>query len=69
MILDAFSESSNKISFHSKSAQDMILIHQSLKPLNKATLISQLSLIASAITDFATSQLTTIAHLCKAGLG
>jgi hypothetical protein len=67
-ILDAFSNSSNKISISSKSAQDLILIHQNLKPLNKSIFISQLSLIATAIADFATHQLSAVAHLSKAGL-
>jgi hypothetical protein len=66
-ILDAFSNSSNKISVSSKSAQDLILIHQNLKPLNKSIFISQLSLIATAIADFATHQLSAVAHLSKAG--
>ncbi len=64
-ILDAFSESWRKVSLHSKSAQDLILIHQNLKPLNKAALISQLSLITSSLTDFAASQFSDT--LCQNG--
>ena len=64
-ILDAFSQSWRKVSLSSKSAQELILIHQNLKPLNKATLISQLSLIASSLTDFATSQFSDT--LCQNG--
>ena len=37
-------------------AQELILNHQRLKPLEKTTLISQLSMIASMLTEFASTQ-------------
>jgi hypothetical protein len=55
-ILDAFTITSGNLSFSSESVRDLILNHQRLKPLEKSTLISQLSLIALMLTKFASSQ-------------
>ena len=56
-ILDAFTLSCGKLNLDSESAQDLILNHQGLKAFEKTTLISQLIVIASMLTDFASKLL------------
>jgi hypothetical protein len=55
-ILDAFALSSAKLSPSTPQAQDLIRNHLRLKPLEKTTIVSQISMIALMITEFATSQ-------------
>jgi hypothetical protein len=55
-VLDAFTLITGKLSLSSELAQDLIQNHQHLKPIQKVTVISQLSTIASMLTEFAASQ-------------
>ena len=55
-VLDAFTLITGKLSLSSELAQDLIQNHQHLKPIQKVTIISQLSTIASMLTEFAASQ-------------
>ncbi len=54
-VLDAFTLTCGKLDPNSPRAQDLVLAHQRRKPLDKMTIITQLSTIASMITEFATS--------------
>ena len=63
-ILDAFTIISGKLSLDSNLAEDFILNHQRQKSLEKTTLMSQLSMIASTLTEFASSQFL-FSSLCK----
>ncbi len=54
-VLDAFTLTCGKLNPNSDRAQDLVLAHQRRKPLEKMTIITQLSTIASMITEFATS--------------
>ena len=49
VILEDFAESSKQMYSSSTSAQDLSLIHQFLKPLDKNAFISQMILIASSM--------------------
>jgi len=55
-ILDAFTLITGQLSLTSELAQDLILNHQRQKSMEKTTLLSQLSMIASTLTEFAYSQ-------------
>ena len=55
-ILDAFTFSCGKLYQVSETVQDLILSHQKVKPLSTVSLVSQLSQIATMLTDFATTQ-------------
>ena len=55
-ILDAFTLISGKASLKSDLSKDLILSHQRQKPMDKSILMSQLSMIASTLAEFATSQ-------------
>ena len=63
-ILDAFTIISGKLSIESQLAEEFVLNHQRQKPLEKTTLMSQLSMIASTLTEFAASQFL-FSSLCK----
>ena len=55
-VLDAYTLITGKLSMTSVVAKDLILMHQRLIPIQKSSLISQLSTIASMLTEFAASQ-------------
>ena len=55
-ILDAFAFTAGKLNPYSDIAQNMIQHHLRAKHLDKTTLISQLSLLASVIAEFASTQ-------------
>ena len=55
-VLDAYTLITGKLSMASVVAKDLILMHQRLIPIQKPSLISQLSTIASMLTEFAASQ-------------
>ena len=55
-ILDAFALSSAKLSPNTPQAQDLIRNHLRLKPLDKTTIVNQISMIAFMLSEFATSQ-------------
>ena len=63
-ILDAFTLITGKLCLTSDLSQDLILNHQRQKPMEKTTLLSQLSMIASTLTEFASSQFL-FSSLCK----
>jgi hypothetical protein len=63
-ILDAFAFTTGKLNPYSQIAQNMIQHHLRVRHLDKTTLISQLSLLASVIAEFAGSQYI-FACLCK----
>ena len=63
-VLDAFTIISGKLSMDSKPAQDFILSHQYQKPMEKSTLMTQLSMIAQTLTEFAAT-LFLFQSLCK----
>ena len=63
-ILDAFTLITGKLSLGSNLTQDLISNHQRMKPLEKTTLIAQLSTIAAMLTEFASSQFL-FKSLCK----
>ena len=63
-ILDAFTLITGKLCLTSDLSQDLILSHQRKKPMEKTTLLSQLSMIASTLTEFASSQFL-FSSLCK----
>ena len=63
-ILDAFTLTSGKLNATSKSAHSLVLIHQRKRPMEKSSLICQLSLIASMLTEFAYTQFLFLS-LCK----
>ena len=56
-ILDAFTLAAGKLSLNSDQTFEFVENHQRNKPLDKNTLVKQLSLIASMLTEFASSQL------------
>ena len=55
-ILDAFTLVTGKLSLTSDLTQDLIFNHQRMKPIEKITIIAQLSTIAAMLTEFASSQ-------------
>ena len=55
-ILDGFALTSGKLNPNTLQAQDLIANHLRKKPLQKTTVISQISMIAMMLTEFATSQ-------------
>jgi hypothetical protein len=55
-VLDAFNLITGRLNLSSSVAQDLLRIHQRKRPLQKVTLIAQLSTIASMLTEFASSQ-------------
>jgi len=55
-ILDSFSLAVEKLPTSSKSAQDLIQIHQNLKPISLQTFLEQLLLIQDLFKNFASSQ-------------
>jgi hypothetical protein len=55
-ILDAYTLTSGKLGLTSQTAKDLFLAHQGQKEIEKSSLISQLSLIASVLTEFAYTQ-------------
>ena len=55
-ILDSFALTSGKLNPNAEQAQDLIANHLRKKPLEKTTIISQISMIAMMLTEFATSQ-------------
>ncbi len=63
-ILDAFTLITGKLCLTSDLSQDLILNHQRQKPMEKTSLLSQLSMIASTLTEFASSQFL-FSSLCK----
>ena len=63
-ILDAFTIISGKLNSDSQPAQEFFLNHQRLRPMEKSTLMSQLSMFASMLTDFAGVQFL-FQSLCK----
>ncbi len=54
-VLDAFTLTCGKLNPSSDQVQDLVLAHQRRKPLDKLTIIAQLSTIASMITEFASA--------------
>jgi hypothetical protein len=52
-ILDAFTLITGRLNLNSSLGQELILNHQRQRPMQKSTLISQLSMIASTLTEFA----------------
>ena len=55
-ILDSFSMTMGRISLDSGPAQDLIQIHQGLKPASQTAFLNQLYLIGTLLQDFAGSQ-------------
>ena len=55
-ILDGFALTSGKLNPNTVQAQDLIANHLRKKPLEKATIVSQISMIAMMLTEFAASQ-------------
>jgi hypothetical protein len=56
-ILDSFTLSTGKLALNSDQTSELVESHQRNKEWNKSTLVRQLSLIASVLTEFASSQL------------
>ena len=56
-ILDSFTLSTGKLALNSDQTSELVESHQRNKKWNKGTLVRQLSLIASVLTEFASSQL------------
>jgi len=54
-VLDAFTLTCGKLNPNSNGVQDLVLVHQRRKPLDKMAIIAQLGTIASLITEFAAS--------------
>lgn len=55
-VLDSFAFATCKLDLECDAAQTLILMHQQLRPLDKTSLITQLSSVASALTQFALSK-------------
>ncbi len=63
-ILDAFTLITGKLCLTSDLSQDLIMNHQRQKSMQKTTLLTQLSMIASTLTEFASSQFL-FSSLCQ----